>query len=147
MFFGSHEHVLDEKGRTSLPKEFRDALSRLEGQAWLTAYPHCLAILPEAAFSEWFERLSGEHSRISDAIQHLRRLIIGMASSCNIDRQGRILIPPSLRSHAGLERDLVFMGVGNEIEIWDKSRHKGEIEHTGANYARYTREILRGPEL
>lgn len=142
MFYGSHEHVLDDKGRTSLPKEFRDTLSKLKGQAWITAYPHCLAILPPAAFEDWQARLTGHSSRMDDAAQRIRRLILGMAVPCNFDRQGRILIPTALRLHAGIERELVFMGVGDEIEVWDRSRHIGEIGEAGANYSDDSREVL-----
>jgi MraZ protein len=142
MFFGSHEHVLDDKGRTSLPKEFRDTLTSLRGQAWITAYPRCLAILPPAAFKDWQARLTGENARLDDAAQRIRRLILGMAVPCNFDRQGRILIPTPLRVQAGIERELVFMGVGDEIEVWDRSRHLGEISEAGANYREDSREVL-----
>ena len=142
MFFGSHEHVLDDKSRTSLPKEYREALSALEGQAYLTAYPRCLAILTPVAFESWRQRLTGEGARLDDAAQRIRRLILGMAVPCNIDRQGRILIPTHLRQHAGIERDLVFTGVGDEIEVWDRSRHKGELVDAGANYGLDSREVL-----
>lgn len=142
MFVGSHEHVLDDKGRTSLPKEFREALGRLKGQAYITAYPRCLAILPPEAFASWQTRLTGERARFDDAAQRIRRLILGMAVPVNIDRQGRIGIPRHLCEHAGIQRELVFAGVGEEIEIWDKSRHKGEIGDAGANYGSDSREVL-----
>ena len=142
MFIGSHEHVLDDKGRTSLPKEFREALAAHEGTAYITAYPRCLAILPPEAFEIWTGRLTGEHARLDDAAQRIRRLILGMAAPCNIDRQGRILIPPNLREHAGIKREITFMGVGKEIEVWESTQHKGEIGDAGANYSRDSREVL-----
>ncbi len=142
MFIGSHEHVLDDKGRTSLPKDFREALARHEGNAYITAYPHCLAILPPEEFENWRQRLTGEHARLDDAAQRIRRLILGMAVRCNIDRQGRILIPLHLRDHAGIKRELVFTGVGGEIEVWEKTRHKDEIGEAGVNYPRDSREVL-----
>lgn len=142
MFFGSYEHVLDEKGRTSLPKDFRDALTRLKGQAYITAYPRCLAILPPDAFQSWQSRLTGERARLDDAAQRIRRLILGMAAAVNIDRQGRILIPNHLREHAGIEREIVFTGVGDEIEVWDRSRHKVEVANAGVSYGSDSREVL-----
>ena len=142
MFFGSHVHVLDDKGRTSLPKEFRDALQALKGQAWITAYPRCLAVLTPAAFEDWQRRLTGDHARADDAAQRVRRLILGMASPCNVDRQGRILIPTPLREYAGIDRELVFVGVGDEIEIWDRSRRLAELGEAGARYPEDSREIL-----
>ena len=142
MFFGSHVHVLDDKGRTSLPKEFRDTLQGLKGQAWITAYPRWLAILPPAAFRDWQRRLTGDGVRLDDAAQRIRRLILGMAAPCAIDRQGRILIPTPLREHAGIERELVFVGVGDEVEVWDRSRYRAEIVEAGAHYGEDSREVL-----
>ena len=142
MFIGSHEHVLDDKGRTSLPKDFRVELAGRAGTAYITAYPNCLAILPPEAFAIWTERLTGEQSRLDDAAQRIRRLILGMASPCTIDKQGRILIPPHLRDHAGIKRELVFMGVGPEIEVWESTRHKSEIGEAGVNYPTDSREVL-----
>jgi len=140
VFWGSHDHVLDEKGRTSLPKEFREALQDVDGGAWITAYPQCLAILPAPAFSTLRDRLTGEGSDV-DSIQHLQRLILGMAAPCSFDKQGRILIPPKLRSWAHLQRDIVFTGLGEKIEIWDRTRHEEELEQTRANYATYTQDL------
>ena len=142
MFFGSHLHVLDDKGRTSLPKDFRDALAGLKGTARITAYPGYLAILPPAAFEDWQRRLTGDRSRLDDAAHRIRRLILGMASPCHIDRQGRILIPTPLREHAAIERDIVFVGVGDEIEIWDRSRHRGTIGESGAHFDEDSRAVL-----
>ena len=147
MFVGSHEHVLDDKGRTSLPKEFREALADREGTAYLTAYPRCLAILPADAFENWTQRITGEDARLDDAAQRIRRLILGMATPCTIDKQGRILIPPGLRDHAGIKRELVFMGVGDEIEVWEAARHRGEILEAGKNYPRDSREVLSRPRM
>ena len=144
MFWGSHDHVLDDKGRTSLPKEFREVLQNVEGDAWITAYPQCLAILPASAFQTLKERLTGDVSHI-DSIQHLQRLILGMAAPCPFDKQGRILIPPKLRKWARLDRDIVFTGLGDKIEIWDRTRHEEELEQTRLNYPVYT-EDLRGRE-
>jgi MraZ protein len=142
MFIGSHEHVLDDKGRTSLPKDFRVELADRAGTAFITAYPNCLAILPPEAFAMWTQRLTGDSSRLDDAAQRIRRLILGMAAACTIDKQGRILIPPGLRDHAGIKRELVFMGVGTEIEVWESTRHKSEIAGAGVNYPTDSREVL-----
>lgn len=143
MFWGSHDHVLDDKGRTSLPKEFRDALARLKGTPWITLYPDCVAILPATSFEELRERLTAGELGEIDSIQHLKRLIIGMASPCTVDRQGRISIPTKLRTEAGLGRELVFTGVGDRIEIWDRAKHASELERVRLHYPEYTRDLKR----
>jgi len=140
VFWGSHDHVLDEKGRTSLPKDFREALAQVEGDAWITAYPQCLAIVPGPAFEELRKKLTGDGSHV-DSIQRLRRMILGMAIRCSFDKQGRILIPPKLRRWANLARDVVFTGVGDHIEIWDQTTHERELEETRHNYPEYSRDL------
>jgi MraZ protein len=141
MFWGSHEHVLDEKGRTSLPKEFRELLRGLKGDPWLTARTQCLTIFPPGEFDAFRKRLTDASSAI-ESIQRLQRLILGMAAPAAVDKQGRILIPPKLRKWAGLDREIVFTGVGKSIEIWDRARHEADLEQTRVLYPEFT-EILK----
>ncbi len=142
MFWGSHEHVLDEKGRTSLPKEFRVALRSQKGDPWITAFPQCLTIYPPREFQELRSQLTQASSTI-ESIQRLQRLILGMAARVPFDRQGRILIPPKLRRWAGLERELVLTGVGKRIEVWDRARHEADLEQTRSLYPEFT-DTLKG---
>jgi len=137
MFFGSHDHVLDEKGRTSLPKDYRDTLKGLKGAPWITAFSQCLTIFPPAEFEALRNKLTDASSTI-ESIQQLQRLILSNAAPATIDAQGRILIPPRLRRWAGLDREIVFAGVGQRIEIWDRARLEADFEQTRMNYSEYT---------
>ena len=141
MFWGCHEHVLDEKGRTSLPKEFRDLLTRSSESPWLTARSRCLAIYPADKFDKLRQRLSEDV--LNDAAESLERLIIGHATPCSVDRAGRTLIPRMLRRRAQLERDITFLGLTDRVEIWDRARYETEIANTQANEAENSR-FLRG---
>lgn len=145
MFSGSHDHVLDDKGRTSLPKEHRQELAKFEGDPWLTALPNCLQILPAEIFERINQRLA-EKSELNAAVQRLERLITGMAVHCPVDRQGRILVPAKLREWAGLRREVVFVGLRDRIEVWDRARHQAELERIRESYEESTRE-LRGSGL
>jgi MraZ protein len=136
MFAGCHEHVLDDKGRTSLPKEFRLALEERNGDPWLTTLPHCLAILPPDVFADYQERL-GTASLVSERVQDMQRLLIGGASRCPVDRQGRILIPARLREWAGIQREITILGATKRIEIWDRARYQGRMQHIKAHFADY----------
>ncbi len=140
MFWGSHDHVLDEKGRTSLPKEFRAQLAAGKRPPWVTALRDCLAVFTAAEFEALQKRLA-KASSTNDAVQGLQRLINGMATPCNFDRQGRILIPPKLREWAFLEREIVFTGVGSRIELWDRARLRGELERVRQHYPELAREV------
>ena len=140
MFWGSYDHVLDDKGRTSLPKDFRDALAKVKGTPWITALRDCLAIYTQQEF-EALEKILTGASRSIGSIQHIQRLVMGMACRCPADRQGRILIPPKLRAWAHLERDLVLSGVGDRIEIWDRTGHSLDLEQTRQQYDDLTRDL------
>jgi MraZ protein len=133
MFAGSHDHVIDDKGRTSLPKEFRLLLAACNGHPWLTALRDCLAIFTPETFSA-FQAAVGSASIAVEPVQNIQRLLIGMANPCPLDKQGRILIPPKLRQWGGLERDIVIVGVSNRIEIWDRLRHDEAMQGIRTDY-------------
>jgi MraZ protein len=142
MFSGSYDHVLDEKGRTSLPKDFREILKGLKGDPWITAFRQCLNIFPPDEFEAFSIQLSAASQTIED-IQRLQRLILGMAARIPVDGQGRILIPPKLRKWACLDREIVFTGVGRTIEVWDRCRHEADLEQTRELYPAFT-DTLKG---
>jgi MraZ protein len=127
VFYGSHEHVLDDKGRTSLPKDFRESLKSQKADPWITAGAHCLSIFTAAQFEKIRSRLTEDP--LPDArIIGQQRLILGNATRCKVDGQGRILVPLTLRKHAKLQRDIVFAGRGTLIEVWDRSLWKAEMD-------------------
>ena len=137
MFAGSHDHVLDDKGRTSLPKEYRETLKKMPGHPWLTTSSDCLTLYQPAEFEVISEKLSNASSTNPDILD-LQRLILGNAARCPIDRQGRILIVPNLRKWAGLEREIVFLGVGRRIEIWSQKRHLENMAQLRGSYGKYS---------
>lgn len=140
MFQGSHDHVVDDKGRTSLPKDFRVQLAKCKGDPCLTPLRDCLAIFSRDDFEALCARLS-EASSMVDSIQRAQRLIIGMAVPCPFDKSGRILIPQRLRDWAQIRRDVVLTGVGNRIEVWDRARHEAELQQVHDSYAEHMREL------
>ena len=134
MFRGRFEHTMDSKGRVSIPSGFRVELQRRSDRApILTNAEQCLFLFP---FEDWcaFEsRVVGFSSFDPDAQDYARMMISG-ASECPIDAQGRILVPPVLREHAGLEREATIAGVGEKIEIWDKGRFDANLQKTRARF-------------
>ena len=129
---GRFSHTMDPKGRVSIP-----AGLRLEFQAengwppFLTNLVDCPAV---GLFSHdrWLEieRYLENMSQAQPEVQSVRRLLVSGAVESPIDGQGRVLIPPHLREHAGLEREVTIAGVGSRIEIWDKARFEEEIQQT-----------------
>lgn len=120
MFKGQFEHALDAKGRVALPAAFRRDLTE-SGDELLVITPHiqapCLVAYPH---SEWlaFEQKVSALSQFDSSATQLRRLVVGRAQDCPVDKVGRVLLPASLRKVADIERELVWVGQLRWIEIW-----------------------------
>ena len=119
MFMGEYNHNIDSKGRLIIPARFREQL----GDSFVVTrgLDGCLSIYTNEdwnAFSEKVEALplTNKNSRT------LKRFFLSQASQCEVDKQGRILIPAHLRQAADLDKDVILAGVGDRIEIWDRTK-------------------------
>ena len=124
MFRGHFEHAIDAKGRTSLPSRFRDVLvTGGDLRAVLAPSPldPCLEFYPLKAWEE-FEAKIATLPQFEPTVIRLRRVYVSAAVECEIDKQGRVLIPNSLREHAGLTKDVFFAGMGRTVELWAKEK-------------------------
>jgi MraZ protein len=121
MFMGEFEHSIDAKGRIIIPSKFREDLGE---KFYVTiGLDGCLFAYPQKeweAFSDEIRKLPG-----TKEARQMQRTFFGKATACEVDKQGRILIPAVLREAGGLEKDIVFVGVLNKIEIWSKERFEG----------------------
>lgn len=122
MFRGRYEHQIDAKGRLSVPSKFRDALSTVQDERLIiTNFDQCLWAYPVHEWQE-LERKVASLPQFMDEVKALQRAFISAACECPIDKQGRILIPPSLRNYGALEKDVVIVGMTKRIEIWSRER-------------------------
>ena len=118
MFTGEYNHSIDIKGRIIVPAKFRDELG---GEFVITVgLDGCLFIYTQNQFDELASKL-GQLPGTAQA-RKLQRYIMSSAACVEVDKQGRILIPIKLREYAALDKDVVFAGVNNKIEIWSKER-------------------------
>lgn len=125
MFRGRYQHQIDMKGRLSVPSRFREILTtNYDERLIITNFDQCLWAYP---VPEWqaLEMKVGAMSQFSEEIKALQRFFISAGCECPIDKQGRILIPPSLREYAGMERDVVIVGMTKKFELWSKERWDG----------------------
>jgi len=110
---------MDAKGRTSLPARFRDALD--QGDARLVLTPAlgdpCLDVYPMLAWEQLEARIATLNEFEDDVIA-FRRLYVSAAVECELDKQGRVLVPPSLREHASVSKDVLWAGMGQKAELW-----------------------------
>ena len=124
MFRGQFTHAIDAKGRTSLPSRFRESLgSEWDQRLVLTPalFDPCIHVFPFGAW-EAFEARVAAMPQFDPNVVRLRRLYVSAAVECDLDKQGRVLVPACMREHAALARDVLWAGVGNKAELWAAER-------------------------
>jgi MraZ protein len=122
LFRGITELNLDTKGRIAVPTRYREVLyGRCGGQLVITidTKEPCLSIYPLPEWEEVQPKLD-RLSSINPRTAKIKRLLLGFASDVEMDGNGRVLIPPKLRKHAGFEKRLVLIGQGKRFEIWNE---------------------------
>lgn len=124
MFRGRFEHSIDPKGRVSIPVKFREILATTsDSRMIVTNFDDCLWCYPVAEWQIIEDKVSAL-PQFKPEVKALQRVFISAATECTIDKQGRVLIPPTLRDYAGITKDLVFVGMTKRIEIWSRERWK-----------------------
>lgn len=121
MFTGSFFHIMDSKGRVSIPSRYRDLLQeRQDRQLILTNWDDYVLAFPE---SEWVkvEAKLGELALFRKDIRSFQRFLISGVEYCPLDRQGRVLVPQNLRDYANLNREVALVGAVRCFELWDKA--------------------------
>ena len=116
MFMGEYNHAIDTKGRLIIPSKFREELG--EEFVVTKGLDGCLFVFPNEAWQEFENKLRS----LPLANKSARQFFVAGASSCELDKQGRILLPSSLREFAGLEKEVVLTGMLNRVEIWSKEK-------------------------
>lgn len=123
MFTGEYHHNLDAKGRMIIPVKFRDDLN---GEFVITSsLDGCLSMYAPA---EWqiLENKLNALPMTNQKARRLKRFLLGSAVPCELDKQGRILIPQVLRDKIALKKDVTLIGVGDHIEIWASEKWEEE---------------------
>ncbi|MGL6198621.1 MAG: division/cell wall cluster transcriptional repressor MraZ [Lachnospiraceae bacterium] len=119
MLTGDFNHSIDAKGRLIIPAKFRDALG--DNFVITKGMDNCLFVYPP---EEW--KILEDKLKIlpltNKTARDFKRFMLGSAVEGILDKQGRVLIPPSLREFASLEKDVVLVGVMDKVEIWDKAK-------------------------
>lgn len=118
--YGKYKHTLDAKGRLFVPSKLRDEL----GAAFylMKAPDACIGVYPEA---EW-QRMMARCNELPPTQMRSMRCILANVTKCEPDKQGRFLLPESLRTYAGIEQEAVFLGLAGRAEIWSAERYEAE---------------------
>ena len=119
MFMGEYNHTVDTKGRLIVPSKFREQL----GDEFVVTkgLDGCLFVYSKSEWENIEEKFRNVPLTTKDARKFARFFFAG-AASCEVDKQGRILLPVVPREYAGIEKDVVSVGVFNRVEIWDKDK-------------------------
>ena len=126
---------MNGQGRTSIPAKLREELAAAgEDRLIITNLEECLVAYSPTSWKEEIERLEKLPRASTQYIEYVRFFVSG-AQECPIDKQGRILIPPNLREHAGLKKDIVMVGAVKTIEIWSRERWEAEFAKSRDSFA------------
>ena len=131
MFMGEFAHNIDRKGRLIMPAKFREDLG--ERVVVNRGLDGCLYVYTMGQWQLVYEKLKSLPSTNKDARMY-QRMMLSKAAECELDSQGRILIPAGLVQLAGLEKECVIIGVASHIEIWAKERWEKVEDVEEANF-------------
>lgn len=130
-FSGTYYNTLDTKGRVIIPATFREVLSSTHNNSKLIlaneVFDKCLCAYPVDEWNRLLEKVK-DKPQTSDAVKYFMRRVIGSAQECEIDKQGRILVSSVLRSSAGLNSEVVIIGLGNRLELWDRNECENIVD-------------------
>ena len=126
MFMGRYNHTIDPKGRLSIPSKYREIL----GDEFVVSkgMDGCLFVYANDDWNAFEQKLTSLPLINKEARQFARFFLAG-AAQVEVDKQGRILLPAHLREFAGLDKDVVLVGVGSRVEIWSKEKWDGISEN------------------
>ena len=141
MFLGTYEPKLDEKGRVILPAKFREELSN--GLVLTRGQERCIYVFSAREFESMSEKIRQAPVTSKQARDYMRVFLSG-ASAETPDKQHRVTIPATLRSYAGLDRDLAVLGAGSRVEIWDAEAWQTYLAEQEAAFAETAEEVIPG---
>jgi len=130
MFRGEHYNSLDVKGRTIIPARLRSVFTETFVDERFVITKNIpvntnggdlcrgLAIYPLTEFQSLEQKFEKGNGLSVSELNGIKRLIFASAVECTADKQGRVMIPPALRDYAGLEKDIIFVGMQRKIELW-----------------------------
>lgn len=140
MLIGEYKSKLGEKKRVSLPKKFRELLG--ENLILTRGYEQALIVVNEGLWKKVAKEVT-DGSFINKDIRDTSRFLVGGAKEIELDKQGRFVIPQALLEHAELEDDVIFIGLVNWVEIWNKDKWEKRLQYLKEHGDEIAQEISK----
>ncbi len=141
-FRGRSEHALDEKGRLNIATRFREVLRRqYDERLMITPWHNCLKAYPLPQWEEMEMTLRAEGKKNPNMVK-LIRFMVGGVVECSLDKQGRVLLPPNLRTDCGIDKEVVVNGMITYFEIWDKNTWEADNKPSGDNFQNFEQTLI-----
>ena len=121
-FRGTFDHTLDAKNRLTVPARYRSVLADGVVLAMTIDQRPCVGMWRPDDYERYTERALADQPPLSPARALLERFVYGSSADVDLDAAGRVMIPGFLSGHAGLQKDVVVVGVGDRLELWDRSQ-------------------------
>jgi len=147
-FLGEYEATVDPKGRFLLPAGFKKQLLAETGNQFVInrGFEKCLTMYPMKSWEPIFSEISMLND-FDPKVREFRRYFLNGATSVELDSAGRILLPPNLKEHAGLEKDIVLVAAINKIEIWDKINYTKFFESfSSESFSQLAEQVMTKPK-
>ena len=140
MITGEYKNALDEKGRILIPSRIRSSIA---GNVLILTrgVDKCLWLFPPEEWTRISSLLMDSTSMFNAKTRLMQRRIVAPAQECEIDKAGRINIPPTLRDSAGLQKDAVILGIENYIEIWDEETYNAYLDESEKEFLEAAEEL------
>jgi MraZ protein len=143
-FTGTYYYTLDPKGRIIIPSPLREiiAVKYDSPKIYITnsAFDKCLHIYPEAEWAVLEEKLRGKPTT-DKALQFFMRRVFSAAVGCEMDKNGRMMVPYELRQNAGIQDDIVIAGLRDKLEIWDKKLWDDVTDYSKIDVDAYSQKL------
>lgn len=138
MFLGEYQHFLDAKGRMTVPAKFREGL----GDSFVATkgLDNCLFLYPWAEWRNLEQKLKSLPFTRKDVRAFVRFFFSG-AAECEVDKQGRTVLPVPLREYARIEKEVVIVGVGTRVEVWSRELWEEYLQAAGNSYVEIAEKL------
>ena len=147
LFNGEYEVTVDSKGRFLVPGGLRKQLPEGDNRFMINrGFEGCLNMYPIKNWEPIIKEVM-EKNDYDPKVREFQRKFLAGATIVEIDSAGRILIPPSLKEHAGLSKDVILASIGNRIELWDAGKYKKLFEESSAeDFSKLAEEVMAGKD-